>query len=140
VSEEPLTTNGTWPGHGTPRLLIVDDEEPILLAMQEYFQRFGYDVDCARELEEAEALLAKLPYVLVVADLRLTGIYGVEGLELVGYVRQRCPRTRIILLTAYGTPEIETEARRLGVDAFIYKPQPLPELAQIVLALLERES
>ncbi len=108
--------------------------------MEEYFRTVGYDVDCVRELEEAEALLAKLPYALVVADLRLTGIYGVEGLELVGYIRQRCPHTRMILLTAYGTPEIEAEARRLGVDAFIYKPKPLPELAQIVFALLGRES
>ncbi len=46
----------------------------------------------------------------------------------------------MILLTAYGTPEIETEARRLGVDAVLYKPKPLPELAQIVFALLNRES
>ncbi len=122
------------------RLLVVDDEEPILLAMEEYFRTVGYEVDCVRELEEAEALLAKLPYALVLADLRLTGIYGVEGLELVGYIRQRCPHTRMILLTAYGTPEIEAEARRLGVDAFIYKPKPLPELAQIVFALLGRES
>jgi two-component system response regulator (stage 0 sporulation protein F) len=122
------------------RLLIVDDEEPILLAMEEYFHTVGYEVDCVRELEEAEALLSKLRYALVVADLRLTGIYGVEGLELVGYIRQRCPHTRMILLTAYGTPEIEAEARRLGVDAFIYKPKPLPELAQIVFALLGRES
>jgi two-component system OmpR family response regulator len=118
----------------------VDDEEPILFAMQEYFGAFGYQVDCARELEEAEALLTTVEYALVVADLRLTGIYGVEGLELVGYVRQRCPRTRVVLLTAYGSPEIESEARRLGVDAFIYKPKPLPELAQIVFALLGRDS
>jgi DNA-binding response OmpR family regulator len=122
------------------RLLIVDDEEPILFAMQEYFGTFGYQVDCARELEEAEALLTNVDYSLVVADLRLTGIYGVEGLELVGYIRQRCPRTRVILLTAYGSAEIESEARRLGVDAFLYKPKPLPELAQIVFALLGRQS
>jgi len=140
VSETPLMATEGRPAASAHRLLIVDDEEPILLAMQEYFQSFGYEVDCARELEEAEALLAKLQYALVVADLRLTGIYGVEGLELVGYVRQRCPRTRIILLTAYGSPEIEAEARRLGVDAFVYKPKPLAELAQIVLALVERES
>jgi CheY-like chemotaxis protein len=122
------------------RMLIVDDEEPILLAMQEYFRTLGYEVDCAREKEEAEALLAKVSYALVIADLRLTGIYGVEGLELVAYVRQRCANTRMILLTAYGTPEIEAEARRLGVDAFLYKPKPLPELAQIVMALTGRAS
>jgi DNA-binding response OmpR family regulator len=120
--------------------LVVDDEEPILFALQEYFTSYGFHVDCARELEEAEALLSTVVYALVIADLRLTGIYGVEGLQLIGFVRERCPGTRVILLTAYGSPEIEREARRLGVDAFIYKPKPLPELAQVVYGLLERAS
>ena len=140
LGARPLGTPGCQVENSMQRMLIVDDEEPILMAMQEYFRTFGYEVDCARELEEAEALLTKVCYSLVIADLRLTGIYGVEGLELVAYIRQRCPNTRMILLTAYGTPEIETEARRLGVDAVLYKPKPLPELAQIVFALLNRES
>jgi DNA-binding response OmpR family regulator len=122
------------------RLLIVDDEESILLALQEYFTSYGFLVDCARELEEAEALLSRIAYALVIADLRLTGVYGIEGLQLIGFVREHSPTTRVILLTAYGTPEIEREARRLGVDAFIYKPKPLPELAQVVHGLLGRAS
>ena len=74
------------------------------------------------------------------SDLRLTGIYGVEGLDIIEWSRHLRPETRVVLLTGNGTPEIEAEARRLGVDAFIYKPKPLPELAQIVFALLGRES
>lgn len=122
------------------RMLIVDDEEAILFAMSEYFATFGYRVDVARELEEAEAMVTKHQYALVVADLRLTGIYGAEGLELIGTIRERCPRTHVILLTAYGSPEIEMEARRLGVASFLHKPKPLPEVAQIVFGLLGRES
>jgi DNA-binding response OmpR family regulator len=118
------------------RLLIIDDEEPILFALREYFTAYGYEVDCARELEEAEALLANVPYAAVIADLRLTGSHGAEGLEIIGYVRERCPWTRIILLTAYGSPEVEAEARRRGVDSFLHKPKPLPEVAQIVFALV----
>ncbi|HZS08158.1 MAG TPA: response regulator [Blastocatellia bacterium] len=119
------------------RILVVDDENPILFAMKGYFTTHGYEVDCAREFEEAEALLANIHYSVVVADLRLTGINGVEGLELVAWVRERCPRTHIIILTAYGSPEIEKEALRCGVDAFLRKPIPLPQLAQIVFALNE---
>src|SRR5689334_10389902 len=117
------------------RILVVDDEGPILFAMKDYFMAQGYEVDCAREFEEAEALLANITYSVVIADLRLTGSYGVEGLELVAYVRERCPRTHIIILTAYSSPEIESEALRRGVDAFLRKPKPLPHLAQIVFAL-----
>jgi DNA-binding response OmpR family regulator len=118
------------------RLLLIDDEEPILFALREYFTAYGYDVDCAREMEEAEALLANVPYAAVIADLRLTGSHGAEGLEIIGYVRERCPWTRIIILTAYGSREVEAEARRRGVDSFLHKPKPLPEVAQIVYALV----
>jgi DNA-binding response OmpR family regulator len=117
------------------RILIVDDEETILFALREYFTNFGYQVDCAREIEEAEALLAFVQYQVVMADLRLTGSHGAEGLEIIGYVRERCPWTRIILLTAYGSPEVEAEALRRGADAFLHKPKPLAEVARILVAL-----
>src|SRR5215212_2538352 len=84
------------------RMLIVDDEEAILFAMEEYFTTRGYQVSCARELEEAQALLSFAQYDVVIADLRLTGINGAEGLELLSFVRACSPRTKILLLTAYG--------------------------------------
>jgi DNA-binding NtrC family response regulator len=119
------------------RILIVDDEEAIVFAMQRYFRGRGFEVDCARELEEAEALLACAEYALVIADLRLTGVHGAEGLEILSFIRERCPRTRAILLTAYGSSDLEREARDRGVSLMLRKPQPLPDLAQAVLTLLE---
>ena len=118
-----------------PRILIVDDEEPILLALREYFVPLQYDVDCARELEEAEALLSHVHYALLIADLRLTGSHGNEGLELIRFVRERSPWTRIVVLTGYGSAEIESEAVGRGVDAFLQKPMPLADLAEIASAL-----
>lgn len=119
--------------------MVVDDEEPILFAMREYFTTQGFAVDCARELEEAEALLSKVRYSAVIADLRLSGTHGTEGLEIVDQIRERWPGTRTILLTAYGSPEIEDEARRRGVDAFLRKPKPLPEVARILVSLIGGE-
>jgi DNA-binding response OmpR family regulator len=123
-----------------PRLLVVDDEEAILSAIREYFQPRGYEVDCARELEEAEALLAHIRYALVIADVRLTGVHGNEGLELIRFIRERSPWTRIIVLTGYGSTEIEMEAIGRGVDAFLQKPQPLSELAAIAANLTRQGS
>lgn len=119
------------------RILIVDDEESIVFAMSRYFQARGFEVDHARELEEAEALVSNVRYAVVIADLRLTGVHGAEGLEIVGYVREHCPWTKTILLTAYGSPELEEEARRRGVDLVLRKPKPLPDLAQMVFGLLQ---
>ncbi|HEX4960723.1 MAG TPA: response regulator [Thermoanaerobaculia bacterium] len=120
----------------SPQILIVDDEEPILSAVREYFEPLGYGVDCARELEEAEALLAHVRYALLIADLRLTGSQSAEGLELVRFVRERSPWTRTILLTGFGSLEVETEAMGRGVDAFLQKPQPLARLAAVAEELL----
>ena len=119
------------------RILIVDDEELIVLAMRRYFEGLGYAVDAAHELEEAQALLAHRNYDLVIADLRLTGIGGVEGLQIVADVHQRCPNTRVILLSAFGTPEIERESYNRGADAFLHKPKSMMEIASVAVNLLE---
>ena len=118
-------------------LLIVDDEEPILFAMREYFESAGFEVDCAARLEEAESLLASRHHSALIADLRLTTAGRSEGLALVAHARAASPLTRIVLLTAYGSPDIEREARRLGVGAFLHKPQPLAEIARIVRGLID---
>lgn len=120
------------------RILIVDDEDLIVLSMRRYFERLGYTVDSAYELEEAQALLAAYRYDLVIADLRLTGIGGVEGLQIVSDVHRRSADTRVILLSAFGTPEIERESYNRGADAFLHKPKAMMEIANIARALLEQ--
>ena len=125
-----------FPGANLPRLLVIDDEEPILFATKDYFETKGFAVDCAQEVEEAEALLSHVSYAAMIADLRLTGAYGTEGLSLVRFAKERHPETRVVLLTAYGSREVEAEALRLGVDCFLQKPKPLPDLAQIVFGLV----
>lgn len=119
------------------RILLVDNEESILLAVKRYFVRLGFAVDCARELEEAEALATYIEYDLAIVDLSLRNHCGTEGLEVLRFVRRNRPRTRTILLTAHGTPMIEKEAFRRGCDAFLHKPKPLQELAKVARDLTE---
>jgi two-component system NtrC family response regulator len=118
------------------RILVVDDEPSILFALEDFFSSRGYQVDCADALEEALTLLAHNAYRLMIADLRLEGARGTQGLELAAFARSASPAVRIIVLTAYGTPDVEARARNLGADAFLHKPMPLPELARIVDTLL----
>lgn len=121
----------------TPRILIVDDEETILFAGEEYFTCVGYAVDCARARRDAEVLIehasaSGASYAAVIADLRIRGVSDTEGLEVLDYVRKRCPATLRILLTAYGSCEIELRARALEVNHILRKPIPLPDLARII--------
>lgn len=117
------------------RLLIVDDEEPILFALREYFTARAWEVDCASEREEAEALIDSRSYAALIADLRLAGD-GHDGLELVGYATGRSPATHVVVLTAYGSPEIERAARHRGAEAFLHKPIPLAELERVIAGLV----
>jgi len=120
-----------------PRLLIVDDEEAICFSMSEYFSLQGYKVDTARELEEAERLIEATDYTVVIQDLRLSRTRTPDGLNIIKMIRGQHPRTRIIVLTAYGSAEMEDEARRCGADAFLRKPSPLSEVAQVVQGLID---
>jgi CheY-like chemotaxis protein len=118
-------------------LLVVDDETHIARAMAQYFRTLGYSVDVAREREEAEALIANGTYSAILLDLRMNAAHGAaDGLEMVAFARERCASARIVVLTAYGSPAAEAEARERGADAFLHKPQPLPDLAQLLAALL----
>jgi DNA-binding NtrC family response regulator len=119
------------------RLLVVDGEESICFSMKEYFTLHGYKVDTARELEEAEQLVETSDYEVVIQDLRLGPAQKPDGLEMIKFIRNQNPRTRIIVLTAYGSAEMEEEAIRNGADAFLRKPKPLSHVAQVLQGLLE---
>jgi DNA-binding NtrC family response regulator len=120
-----------------PRLLVVDDEESICFSMSEYFSLHGFKVDTARDLEEAEELIESTAYEVVIQDLRLGMTRNPDGLDIIRRIQERNPSTRIIILTAYGSTEMEDEARRCGADAFLRKPKPLSQVAQVIQGLIE---
>lgn len=120
-----------------PRLLVVDDEESICFSMSEYFSLHGFRVDTAREMEEAEKLIEATEYKVVIQDLRLGTNRNPDGLGMIKLIRDQNPHTRIVVLTAYGSAEMEDEARRCGADAFLRKPKPLSQVAQVVQGLIE---
>lgn len=114
-------------------ILIVEDEASAAFAMEEYFRSLSYAVDCVLDKDEAKRLLAERRYKVVITDLRLSGTGSTEGLEIIDSLRGRA---RSILLTAFASPEIESQARACGVDVFLQKPQPLSEVAEIVSRLI----
>ncbi|MET0553088.1 MAG: response regulator [Vicinamibacteria bacterium] len=117
------------------RLLLVDDQASILLALREYLEDRGFRVDCASTPAEADGLLDRTAYDVVIADLRLSAADAAGGLRLLRRVRERRPGTRTVLLTAYGSPEVEAEARRIGIDALAAKSHGLEEVAGVVRSL-----
>jgi len=120
------------------RLLLVEDEPTAVAALRKFFCAAGFDVDCAGELEEAEALVATTDYDVVIADLRLSWNHSGEGLEILRFVRLHSRNTHVIILSAHATDDMRESADALGADAFIAKPAPLPQIAETVSRILGR--
>lgn len=116
------------------KILIVDDDEQLGSAYLEYLSGQGYAVDYAGEIEEAQTLLAHFQYSVVVTDLRLSRL-SFGGLDLVKFVRDAALPTRVVVVTAYGWPELKAEAANQGVDVFHRKPMRLAELAKTIEVL-----
>jgi two-component system response regulator FlrC len=101
------------------RILIVDDESSMALAMQQVLARHGFEADTAPDGREALSVLAREPYALVITDLRMPGM---DGHELAREVRQRCPSSGVVVVTAYGTVESAVSCVRAGAANYLMKP------------------
>lgn len=121
-----------------PKILIVDDVKEILLTMKRHFEIHGFEVDCASEREEAEALICAKNYAVVITDLHMTPIRSNEGLDIVRLLHHESPETKVIMLTAFGTEEVEKEADRYGLLSLLKKPVSLSVLRHAVLESLGR--
>ena len=119
------------------RLLVVDDEESICFSMSEYFTHHGFAVETASEVEQAERMIKNGKYEVIIQDLRLGTTRTTDGLDVIRFAHECSPETRIVVLTAYGSNEVELEAKESGADAFLRKPQPLSQVAQVVRGLIE---
>ena len=116
-----------------PRILIVDDEATIRASLLEALAADGYETDSAESGEEALARCHATAYDLVVTDLKLP---GVSGLEILQALRNQGRQTPVIMMTAYGDVDTAVSAMRLGAYDFIPKPFKLNLLRKQVRAAL----
>ena len=117
------------------RILIVDDEATTLFAYKKLFKKNGVEVETAGTFEEAEALLNKHSFQAIVTDLCLSGKSSLEGLEILRLVGRSHPQTKVILITAYGNPDIMAKAYDLGASFYFEKPVPIKTLREALQQL-----
>lgn len=116
------------------RVLVVDDDESLRRVTQVQLQQRGYDTSTAADGLLALAALEKSPADLVITDLKMPGM---SGLELLRRVRADYPEVLVIVLTAFGTVESAVEAMRLGAYDYITKPVDPDELELVVQRSLQ---
>lgn len=116
----------------TKRILIVDDEPTILLTLSYTLRSNDVEVVTASRLETAEDALERAAFDLVIVDIRMSGVLGIEGLELLTYIKRRWPKTSVIIMTAHGSEEIRQEAFDRGAFYYYDKPIDILDLMQRV--------
>jgi DNA-binding NtrC family response regulator len=118
-------TNGCMKTIEQTRVLVVEDETRLRDVLLTSVSELGYPASGARSGEEASRMMTDDPRDIVVLDLHLPGMDGLEFFEL---IRQRWPKTQVIILTGLGDLEAAQHAVRLDVVDFLTKPASLGDL------------
>lgn len=103
----------------TARVLVVDDEQPVRVTLKEVLSREGYEVLTASSAQEALQVMGDTAIDLVMVDLKMEGM---DGLRLMGEIKQQWPETVLIILTGYATLESALKALRCGAHDYLLKP------------------
>jgi nitrogen regulation protein NR(I) len=111
------------------KLLLIDDEEDVRYSFQRIFDSPEIEVATASSGEEGLKVIPKFKPDLVLMDVRMGGMNGLETLRR---IRQSDPRLLVILMTAYGTTQTTIEAMKLGAYDYLLKPFDAPKLKEIV--------
>lgn len=111
------------------RILIVDDEPIVREAIRDWLVDAGYSVTTARTGEEALEIVAQQDFGLVILDVRLPGKTGIRVLE---EMKEMKPDIKAIIITAYASPDMRTEAMKLGAMHYLTKPIAPDQLEKLV--------
>lgn len=104
----------------TPRILIIDDEVDMLMLLRMIIEdNTDYDVETTNSPSEGIKLFREEDYDLVITDLKMPGL---DGMDIFDEFKELKPEVPVIMITAYGSIETSDEALRKGVAEFITKP------------------
>jgi DNA-binding NtrC family response regulator len=120
----------------TVRVLVVEDEAGIRLALRGLLRKEGYDVELAQDGAEAVRKLAEGAFDLVLTDLAMGA--GPSGMDVLRAAKERRRETAVVMITAHGSEKIAVEAMKAGAEDYVPKPFDNDELRLVVTRALER--
>src|SRR5881409_218499 len=119
------------------RVLIIDDERPVLMTLEALLKRYGYQVETAPTATQGLKLLKSKSPTLVLLDLRLP---DADGLEMLDRIKSELPDVQVIILTAHDSLHNAIESIKRGAYHFISKPYAPEELLSLIEKALEKQS
>jgi len=117
-----------------PRILVVDDDENLRWVLQTQLEDMGYQASTATDGLEALEAIGQSPPSLVLTDLKMPGL---SGMDLLDRIRKEYPEVPVVIVTAFGTIQSAVHAMRAGAYDYLTKPIDFEELGLVVERVLE---
>lgn len=114
------------------KVLLLDDEPAVLSVLADYLQAPGLEIVTCREIEAAEAILEHHRFDVVVTDLRVSELGGLEGMRLIRWVSTHFPETTVLAMSGYVNDDVHALGRAVGAQAILEKPIDLRRLRRYV--------
>lgn len=123
-------------------ILLVDDDTAVLRSVSGLLSRYGYTVETAQSGEEAVRKAAEREFALLITDVRMPGMDGIETLQRIRQINDKCKRRPApeVVLTGYLDTKAEEAAERLGIHDYLYKPFAIAEFLSVVKDKLQSSS
>ena len=111
------------------RILVLDDETIVLKRLGPALEKAGYAVDLFSRSADALARVEEAPFDIVITDLKMEGL---DGMQFLTKVKARSPQTEVIVITGFATMDTAKESFQKGVFDFLAKPFKLGEILETV--------
>jgi len=118
----------------TCRMVVIDDEAIVGKRLKQVFNKVGFTVEIFTDPLVALKAMEESPFDIVVTDLKMEGI---DGIEILKRARAINPECRVIIITGYASLETAEQAQQHGVFSFLAKPFRLDELKQVIFQALQ---
>lgn len=115
------------------RILVVDDEDALRTVLTGELEGEGYQVRSAADGQEAITILTGAEFDLILLDIKMP---NVDGFEVLKFVKEKHPRTKVIMLTGFADLKNAIESKKLGAEDFVSKPYDLVDLLTTVERVL----
>ena len=123
-------------GHDKKRILVIEDDEEMRALLKDFFTEEGFETDSVSNGSEAFRKLVKESFALVITDIRMPGL---TGLDILPGIRKLQPEVPIIVITAFGSEEIRDRAMARGATSYLEKPIHFHNLRTLIHEMFSKQ-
>ena len=118
------------------RILVVEDDAEMRSLLKDFFEEDGFEIDSVSNGSEAFRKIAREPFDLIITDIRMPGL---TGLDILPGIRKLQPEAPIIVITAFGSEEVQQKAFERGATSYLEKPIHFHNLRTLIHEMFSKQ-